>query len=73
MIRKTFKDMYGKPGKIGTVVLDPYWGERTIKEIISKGRGGTRLYYFEGGFCPSKHVAIVEDSGDKSETKEGDE
>lgn len=61
MIRNTFKDTNGKIGKIGTVVTDPYRGERTIKEIISKGRGGTRVYYFEGGYCPAKHVTIIEE------------
>lgn len=61
MLRKSFKDSAGRTGKVGTVVIDPFWGERTVKEIISKGRGGTRVYYFEGGYCPANMVDIIEE------------
>ena len=60
MHRKSFTDMDGKKGKIGSVVRS--WlsdKDKTVKEIISKGAGGTRVYFEEGGYDKASYCKII--------------
>ncbi|EOO44219.1 hypothetical protein CN553_12725 [Bacillus cereus] len=64
MIRKSFTDMDGKKGQIGSIVrnwmnVDDENKNKTVKEIISKGAGGTRIYFEEGGYDKSSHCKII--------------
>lgn len=65
MERVSFKDMNGKKGELGSKVIDAYYGKevgevKTVKRIISKGAGGTRLYFEEGGYGKTTHYKIIE-------------
>ena len=62
MHRKSFTDMNGKRGKIGGVVrccLSNTDKDNTVKDIISKGAGGTRIYFQEGGYDKASNCKIV--------------
>ncbi len=54
--------MNGKRGKIGSIVrccLSNTDKDYTVKEIISKGAGGTRIYFQEGGYDKASNCKIV--------------
>lgn len=60
MNRKSFTDSNGKKGEIGSVVRG--WlseKDKTVKEIISKGAGGTRIYFEEGGYDKASSCEIT--------------
>ncbi|MCU5519915.1 hypothetical protein NST86_34315 [Bacillus sp. FSL L8-0199] len=60
MNRKSFTDSNGKKGEIGSVVRS--WlseKDKTVKEIISKGAGGTRIYFEEGGYDKASFCEII--------------
>ena len=65
MTRKTFTDVDGNKGTIGSIVR-PWMGyhnadkSRTVKHISSKGAGGTRLDFEEGGYNIASNVKIVD-------------
>ncbi|MEK4605351.1 hypothetical protein MHH42_31355 [Bacillus sp. FSL L8-0099] len=60
MHRKSFTDRAGKKGKIGSIVRSsPYKEDKTVKEIISKGAGGTRVYFEEGGYDKASYCEVV--------------
>lgn len=66
MHRKSFSDKNNKKGIIGSIVkyarFDTIHDEsKTVKEIISKGRGGTRIYFEEGGYGTPSDYIIDED------------
>lgn len=66
---KTFTDYNGKKGYVGSKVVEVgiYTGEplgevRTVKEIMSRGRAGTRISFEEyGGSRKASSYAIVEE------------
>lgn len=64
MKRTTFTDIDKKKGTIGSIVVDVYMGEeigkrKIVKDIISKGVGGTRIYFEGGGYGSAKYFRIV--------------
>lgn len=65
MKRNSFTDCDGKKGTIGDKVIEYYYGEplgdvKVVNDIISKGRGGTRIYFENGGYGKSKYYKIQE-------------
>jgi hypothetical protein len=66
MIRKSFKDIDGKNGKVGSIVIESYCGrelsgEKTVKQIINKGIAGTWIYFEEGNYGKATNYKIVKE------------
>jgi hypothetical protein len=64
MKRKTFTDCDGKRGTVGSTVIDftygsPMGDNKIVKDIITKGAGGTRIYFESGGYGKSTNYKIV--------------
>lgn len=60
---RSFKDIDNKKGEIGDKVVEVFYGNekdeiKTVKSILSKGRGGTRIYFEEGGYGKSSDYRL---------------